>query len=351
MHLGLIFSTAFHLLLLGWALVTISKARPLEMPKEDPVEVAIISPDALTRLTKGDRQAKELETQAKENPARDQPKKEAVKPKPPPPPAAAEPPPPPPQEPAKAEPAKDNIADKIAALPEPQKAEPPPAPGPTPDDMKKLEDKIEEERKAAEAEAQRKAAEAEAKRKAAEAEAKRKAAEAEAKRKAAEADAKRKAAEAEAKRKAAFDAEKIAALIDKTPAAAQPSGSPTPPQQPTQKKGPAAGAPEGRDTRLTASEQSLLINMIVSKVKKCWTVAAGVPGADTLIVTLSMSFKQDGSLLSDPKVVGGNGSPQFQLAADNARRAVMACQPYQLPPDKYAAWRSVELDFDPRDMF
>ncbi len=254
---------------------------------------------------------------------------------------------------------KDPIADKLAALPDPKPAPPPPAPGPTPDDLKKLEEKIEEERKAAEADAQKKAAEAEAKRraeaetkrKAAEAETKRKAAEAEAKRKVAEAEAKRKAAEADAKKKAEFDAEKIAALINKTPQAEAPAGSPTPPQQPTTKKGPAAGAPEGRDTKLTASEQSALIGMIVSKVKKCWTVAAGIPGADTMVVTLAMNFRQDGSLAGEPRVVGGQGSPQFALAADNARRAVLACQPYQLPTDKYSAWKSVELDFDPRDMF
>ncbi len=89
MRRGFFVSLVFHLALLAWALVTISSARPLEAPKEEPVEVAIITPDALTRLTKGDRQAKELETQAKENPNRDAPKKEAPKPKPPPPPAAA----------------------------------------------------------------------------------------------------------------------------------------------------------------------------------------------------------------------------------------------------------------------
>ena len=45
------------------------------------------------------------------------------------------------------------------------------------------------------------------------------------------------------------------------------------------------------------------------------------------------------------------GSAQFQLAADAAKRAVLLCQNYELPPDKYDMWRRVTLDFDPREMF
>jgi hypothetical protein len=44
-------------------------------------------------------------------------------------------------------------------------------------------------------------------------------------------------------------------------------------------------------------------------------------------------------------------SPFFIAAADSAKRAVIQCQPYSLPAEKYAAWQDVILNFDPKDMF
>ena len=52
-----------------------------------------------------------------------------------------------------------------------------------------------------------------------------------------------------------------------------------------------------------------------------------------------------------PEVVNREASQFFTAAADSAVRAVMLCQPYQLPPAKYALWRDMILNFDPREMF
>ena len=118
MNLGLLLSLALHAVLLGWALLAIVRTPPLELPKPEPVEVAIISADDLVRLKQGDRQSKVLEASAKESPAKEPPVKENPKPTPPPPPAAATPPPPPaPAEVAKVEPP--------PPPPEPPKVEPP----------------------------------------------------------------------------------------------------------------------------------------------------------------------------------------------------------------------------------
>ena len=43
---------------------------------------------------------------------------------------------------------------------------------------------------------------------------------------------------------------------------------------------------------------------------------------------------------------GGN----FRVAAEAAVRAVTQCQPYEMPGDKYDAWREVILNFAPRNM-
>ena len=39
------------------------------------------------------------------------------------------------------------------------------------------------------------------------------------------------------------------------------------------------------------------------------------------------------------------------VAADSAVRAVYQCQPYELPSEKYAVWRDMILNFDPRQMY
>ena len=351
MHFGLAVSVALHVGVLVWALIGIQSTRPFKMPEPEPVEVALVSADALVKLKQGDRTAKQLESQPKESAAKETPKKEAPKPKPqaaaPPPaaepqpaePAKPEPPKPDPPkapEPVKTEPQKDPIAEKVAALPPPA-----PEPGPTPDEKKLLEEKLEQERKAEEARKQ-----AEAKKKADE-EKKRKMAEA---KKKAEADKKRK--EAEAKKKQ-FDAQRIAALLNKVPDKSAPAaGAPTPPVTPTKAKGPVAGAPEGRDNQLTANQRSLLGAMMKRAVSRCWNVNSGLDGADKVVVEVEVRLQPDGRLVQPPRVINSGLGPLFADAADSAIRALVQCEPYDLPKDLYAGgWDHMVVTFDPNRMF
>ena len=53
-----------------------------------------------------------------------------------------------------------------------------------------------------------------------------------------------------------------------------------------------------------------------------------------------------------PAVINRQGSSSFQLASEAATRAIMQCQPFDMPADKYdGGWAEVELNFDPRGMF
>ena len=366
MHAGLMASLVLHAVLLGWALLAIITAPPLSMPKPEPVEVAIISPDDLVRLKQGDRQAKNLEAETKTGTAKEPPKKETPKPVPtPPPPAAAPPPPaaeakaeppPPNPEPAKPEPPKpDPIEQKLAALPPP---EPTPTPGPTPDDQKKLEETLKEQERAAAAKAAsdaKAAADAKAK-----ADAKTKAdALAKAAKAKALADAKAKADAKKDLSSVVEDALKNAsepaqpkALIDKTP----PKGGPqvaAKSDTPSKAKGPTAGAPEGKDDRITASQASMLGTLMKQAVSRCWNINAGLEGIDKLIVKVEIKLGQDGRLIGEPRVTNSAAGPQFQDAANSAVRALIQCQPYtNLPPDLYTGgWDFMALTFDPRQMF
>ena len=69
------------------------------------------------------------------------------------------------------------------------------------------------------------------------------------------------------------------------------------------------------------------------------------------MVKLRIGFNIDGSVIGQPEVVNSSPSPLFQVAAEAAIRAVLGCQSYQMPPEKYESWRDVILNFDPRHMF
>jgi hypothetical protein len=41
---------------------------------------------------------------------------------------------------------------------------------------------------------------------------------------------------------------------------------------------------------------------------------------------------------------------RFQQAYEAGRRALIRCSPYELPRDKYAQWRNIEVVFNPEGM-
>ena len=338
MHFGLAISILLHVSLLAWALFQIHTTTPRDLVDTPPVEVSMITPSELTRLKQGDPTSKELVAKAEDKPPeKDISKKEAEKPKPvtAPPPAAAEPPPPEPPKPPEPEPPKPETKaeppkpDPIAA----KLAEPPP--GPTPDELKKIEDdkKAEEQKKAEEA---KKAEEKKAEEKKKAEELKKKLAE-----------AKRKEDE---KKKQKFDADRIAALLDKTPdkkGAPQRSNSPDPNAT---HKGPTAGNPTGNDTVLSAREIDMLNGMLGAQLRRCYSLPGAGGGANIPIVELRWRMKPDGTVDGQPEVLQGGSGPLAQVAVDTAVRAVLQCQPFSLPPDKYQVWKVIERAFDPSNM-
>lgn len=339
MRFGLPTSLLLHGGILAWALFTLEATKPFKPPEPEAVEVAIIT-DGPTRLTQGDRNAKNLEAA----PAKAAPPSKAVKETPKAKPPEPTPPPPPPPEPAKVEP---------PPPPPPKTAEPPPPPEPKRDEIAELalkaeqEAKLEEQRKAEEA---RKAEELkrkqEADRKRREEQQRR---QAEAKR---IAEAKRKAEEAKKKSADDFFDDMQKALKDNDPRkrAPQPSGSQV--AQASNVKGPQAGAPEGRDTKLTASEANLLGSMMKRQVAKCWNINSGADGVDKVRVEVEVRLSADGRITAQPRVSNRGTGPLFADMADSAMRALVQCQPYDLPKHLYkGGWDHMIVEFDPSRMF
>jgi hypothetical protein len=160
-----------------------------------------------------------------------------------------------------------------------------------------------------------------------------------------------------------FDPDRISALLNRDPKAGSPAaqdGPKEPWRKPSSLQDQAAGvdspalpprealgAPSGQDARMSASD----IDYFRSQIARCWTPPVGGLGAEDLVVKLRIELKQDGSLARAPQVANSGSSPFFMAAADSATRAVLQCQPYSMPPEKFSQWRDMLLNFDPRQMY
>lgn len=159
-----------------------------------------------------------------------------------------------------------------------------------------------------------------------------------------------------------FDANRIAALLNRDPTAGerpqqegprrawrQPStleeqASGAAPDAPRRE---AYGAPEGRDQRMGGDD----IAAFRAQISRCWSPPVGGLGGDAIIVKLRIMLNEDGTLTRPPELANDFNSPFFRPAADSAIRAVLQCQPYRLPPEKFSQWRDMLLTFDPSRMY
>jgi colicin import membrane protein len=108
----------------------------------------------------------------------------------------------------------------------------------------------------------------------------------------------------------------------------------------------------GTDTGSSMTLSASVLDALRQKLKDCWKVPTGVQNARELVVTVHIRFRKDGSLAATPEVINQSAHPLFHVAAESAVRAVHECAPFSfLPVAKYDAWKELEFDFDPREMF
>jgi hypothetical protein len=90
-------------------------------------------------------------------------------------------------------------------------------------------------------------------------------------------------------------------------------------------------------------------------IQQCWNI--GVLSTDAQQVTVTVAFSmtptarhEQGSI----RVVSASGGTEtaVQQAFEAARRAIIRCEGdgYGLPPEKYDAWRDIEITFNPEGM-
>ena len=80
---------------------------------------------------------------------------------------------------------------------------------------------------------------------------------------------------------------------------------------------------------------------------------AGLRDAQELKVTLAAELGVDGQVINASiRLIEPSPAPdgRFQQAYEAGRRALIRCSPYELPRDKYAQWRNIEVVFNPEGM-
>lgn len=102
--------------------------------------------------------------------------------------------------------------------------------------------------------------------------------------------------------------------------------------------------------KLTISE----IDLVRQQIMRCWNVQGGYKDIENLSVEISVAMNPDGTV-RQAKVEKANqfaNDPFKRAFAEAAYRAVTnpMCQPFKLPPEKYSHWKTMTLNFDPRDM-
>ncbi len=306
MRTGLTISSVVHASVLLWAVLTFT-ANPFESGPSDSVPVDIVSSTDFTQMTQGLKTAKQMpdpkplvEKEGEKKPAPEPApkvteKKEITT-------ASVEPTPPVQEQKPENKPAPPKPAPKAESKPEPK--EPEQKPDPIAEALKKDEaKKKEDEKKKAEVPVPP-----------------------------------RKPPQ---KPQPKFDAARIAALLDKRdPQRHAATGE-------TLNRTASLGVPTGSAATLSQSE----IDALRAQIQACWNPPPGALDSRDLIVDVRLQLNRDGSVSAEPQVMNRGSHPQFQVAAESAKRAIRRCAPYKMPIAKYDLWQDVEVRFDPRDMY
>ncbi|MEE2970128.1 MAG: hypothetical protein VX741_08340 [Pseudomonadota bacterium] len=102
-------------------------------------------------------------------------------------------------------------------------------------------------------------------------------------------------------------------------------------------------------------EARALAQLVMRQVTPCWSLPAGAKDAHTIRVGVRIFLHPDGTLSGPPKVEDQarmSRDVAFRAVAESALRALRnpRCTPLRLPVKKYAAWREISFNFDPREL-
>jgi outer membrane biosynthesis protein TonB len=126
-----------------------------------------------------------------------------------------------------------------------------------------------------------------------------------------------------------FDQSKIAALLDKR----EPSRNAVTGE--ALNSNAALGTARGRAADNSATWGALF----KSQVEKCWKKPYGGIEAQMVEAEFSIRLKKDGTLEATPTAVSAAATPYVRVYQESALRAIIECQPYQLPAAYFDEWK------------
>ncbi|MVT66421.1 protein TolA [Bradyrhizobium pachyrhizi] len=126
-----------------------------------------------------------------------------------------------------------------------------------------------------------------------------------------------------------FDQSKIAALLDKRdPTRAAATGD-------TLNANAALGTAKGK----AADNSATWGAMFKQQVERCWKKPYGGIEAQQTEAVFSIKLKRDGSLEGMPVPEGTPATPYLRVYQESALRAIIECQPYNLPAAFFDEWK------------
>lgn len=105
------------------------------------------------------------------------------------------------------------------------------------------------------------------------------------------------------------------------------------------------GKRTGKDAKLSASE----LDALRDQLQNCWSPPPGASGDDTLRVQVAFRLKRNGELDGLPRILNSSASQYFDATANSVSRAVRACAPFSLPPEKFDVWQDIRVTFYPQN--
>jgi hypothetical protein len=111
----------------------------------------------------------------------------------------------------------------------------------------------------------------------------------------------------------------------------------------------------GQGTAEVASLRDRVRAVGRAHLRRCWRMPVDLPDPERLIVTVEFDINRNGTLNGQPRVTNPRNytfDPYMRAAAENALRAVRACDPFPFADDPvlgdhYELWRETEVVFDP----
>jgi colicin import membrane protein len=126
-----------------------------------------------------------------------------------------------------------------------------------------------------------------------------------------------------------FDQSKIAALLDKR----------DPSRQATTGETLSSNAALGLAKGKTSDNSATWGSMFQSQVERCWKKPYGGIESQNPEAAFSIRLKRDGTLEGMPIPEGTPATPYLRVYQESALRAIIECQPYNLPAAYYDEWK------------